>query len=169
MPEVLFSRRTHRKTTMCKMSWDNTFSQLAQQVINRKTTTFPAIGVWFLERSDAVKLLTLMFGLIAFMLYFMSGMFCYGHDDLACRIQAIGVLLFSPYSFLPLIFGGLILLVVVAVLLSVKPKTGSKAWEGERSQEQVTVNECYYCGQPIDRPRMFEGKALCKECYDEER
>jgi ribosomal protein L40E len=39
----------------------------------------------------------------------------------------------------------------------------------ERSQEQVTVNECYYCGQPIDRPRVFEGKALCKECYNEER
>jgi hypothetical protein len=76
-----------------------------------------------------------MFGLIAFMLYFMSGMFCYGHDDLACRIQSIGVLLFSPYSFLPLIFGALILLVVVAVLLSLKPKAGSKAWEAKRERK----------------------------------
>jgi ABC-type multidrug transport system permease subunit len=75
-----------------------------------------------LEQSDAVKLLALMFGLVAFMLWFMSGMFCYGQGGLSCRLWAIRELLFSPYSFLPLIFGALILIVVVAVLLSVKRK-----------------------------------------------
>jgi hypothetical protein len=34
MPEVLFSRRTDRKTAMCKMSWDNTGRISNPKVVN---------------------------------------------------------------------------------------------------------------------------------------
>lgn len=76
-----------------------------------------------LEGSDALKLLAVAFGLAGIMLYLISGIFCNGLD-LTCRMQAIGVFLFNSIG--GRVFGAFILLVVIVLLLSVRPKAGSE-------------------------------------------
>jgi len=47
MPEVLFSHRTHRKTTLCRMSWDNTplcISGYNEFPVERESRVFLVVG-----------------------------------------------------------------------------------------------------------------------------
>jgi len=38
---------------------------------------------------------------------------------------------------------------------------------GDISRTQVSLGKCSYCGRPIHSPKVFDGKTLCKECYDD--